>query len=159
MSMAIGLHTLSAVLWLGGMFFAHQVLRPVVVDLLDPPIRLQLWLGVFRRFFRWVWLAVTVLLGSGLWIIEFNLGGIVGSPMHVHYMLGAGLIMMGIFAYVYIVPYRALSNAVAEKNWSAGGAAPANIRRLVGINTIIGILVVVIATAGKYYGMPALFSL
>ena len=32
-SIAISLHILSAVLWVGGMFFAHQVLRPVAPEL------------------------------------------------------------------------------------------------------------------------------
>ncbi len=31
-NLAISLHILSVVLWVGGMFFAHQVLRPVAVQ-------------------------------------------------------------------------------------------------------------------------------
>ena len=53
MAFAIFLHILGVVIWVGGMYFAHQMLRPVAADLLAPPQRLPLWAGVFRRFFRW----------------------------------------------------------------------------------------------------------
>ncbi|MGN5479437.1 hypothetical protein ACTMU2_28655 [Cupriavidus basilensis] len=49
------LHVTAAVVWVGGMFFAYLCLRPVAGQVLDPPSRLQLWRGVFDRFFRWVW--------------------------------------------------------------------------------------------------------
>ena len=50
-SLYILLHVVSAVLWVGGMFFAHVCLRPIVVGQLEPPQRLKLWVGVFGRFF------------------------------------------------------------------------------------------------------------
>ncbi|HEY6898714.1 MAG TPA: hypothetical protein VI279_15765, partial [Rhodocyclaceae bacterium] len=56
------LHVASVVVWVGGMFFAYMCLRPAAVELLEPPQRLRLWLGVFDRFFRWVWLAVALIL-------------------------------------------------------------------------------------------------
>ena len=37
------LHILSVVVWVGGMIFAHQMLRPVVVAVLEPPERLKVW--------------------------------------------------------------------------------------------------------------------
>src|SRR5512139_4036998 len=55
MSFAIVLHLLSAVIWVGGMFFAHQILRPVAAELLEPPLRQPVWVGVFNRFFPVVW--------------------------------------------------------------------------------------------------------
>ena len=62
MSLAITLHLLSAVIWVGGMFFAHQCLRPAAASLLDPPARLKLWVGVFKTFFLWVWAAIALTL-------------------------------------------------------------------------------------------------
>jgi len=50
-------HVLATVVWVGGMFFAHQCLRPVVRAQLEGPQRLRLWNGVFGRFFPWVWLS------------------------------------------------------------------------------------------------------
>ena len=50
-ALSIALHILAAVLWVGGMFFAHQVLRPVAATQFEPPARLKMWVGVFSRFF------------------------------------------------------------------------------------------------------------
>ena len=58
---ALIVHTLAAVVWVGGMFFAHQALRPAAAAL-DPPLRLPLWSRVFDRFFAWVIAAIVLLL-------------------------------------------------------------------------------------------------
>ena len=52
MSIAITLHLLAAMIWIGGMFFAYMVLRPAAVEVLELPVRLSLWVAVFRRFFK-----------------------------------------------------------------------------------------------------------
>ena len=43
MAIAITLHVIAAILWVGGMFFAWMVLRPVAAGQLEPPARLTLW--------------------------------------------------------------------------------------------------------------------
>jgi len=150
MKFMIMLHVLGIVIWVGGMFFAHQVLRPVAADRLEPPLRLPLWVGVFRRFFPWVWASVAVILASGLFMIGF-LGGMGGLPLHVHAMLGTGTAMMAIFAYVFFVPFASLQRAVANQDWKAGGASLANIRQLVGINLSLGLITIAIATTGAMF--------
>ncbi|PWB57070.1 MAG: hypothetical protein C3F18_04470 [Nitrosomonadales bacterium] len=147
MKLMIMLHVLGVVIWVGGMFFAHQLLRPVAADLLEPPVRLQLWVGVFRRFFPWVWACVAAILASGLFMIGL-MGGMAVVPLYVHAMLGLGLAMMAIFAYVFFAPYVRLRNGVANQDWKSGGAALASIRQLVGINLSLGLATIAIATAG-----------
>ncbi len=151
MNIAIPLHVLSVVIWVGGMFFAHQCLRPVAVEVLEPPLRLRLWRGVFARFFPWVWVAVTAILVSGLWMIFSVYGGMRGVALHVHIMFGLGLVMMAIFVYVFLVPYRLLKMAVTAEDWPAGGRALARIRKLVGINLVLGLITVGVATGGVYW--------
>jgi uncharacterized membrane protein len=153
MSFAVLLHVLAAVIWVGGMFFAYMCVRPVAAHLLEPPLRLPLWLGVFARFFPWVWAAVAVILATGLWMIFAKFGGFAHVGLHVHLMFGLGLIMMGIFMHVFFAPYARLRRAVAAQNWPAGGKALGQIRQLVGINTIIGLVVIAIASGGRY-GSP-----
>ena len=51
MAYLLTIHVLSAVVWVGGMFFALLVLRPAVGPL-EPAVRLALWRRVFARFFR-----------------------------------------------------------------------------------------------------------
>lgn len=150
MSIALTLHVLAVVIWVGGMFFAYMALRPVAASVLEPPQRLTLWNGVFGRFFPWVWAAIITILGSGYWMLLGPYGGFANAPVFVHLMNGLGLVMMLIFFHVYFAPYQKLRKAVAAQSWSDGGKALAQIRVMVGINTLIGVLTILIATGGKY---------
>jgi uncharacterized membrane protein len=149
MALAITLHVLAVVLWVGGMFFAYQCLRPVAASQLEPPARLTLWVGVFGRFFPWVWGAVVAILLSGLWMLFFVFNGF-KSPLYMHVMLGLGLAMMAIFMHVYFAPYQGLRRAVAAQNWPQGGRHLAQIRRLVGVNVILGVITLSVGAAGRY---------
>lgn len=150
MSIALALHVLAVVIWVGGMFFAYMALRPVAASVLEPPQRLTLWNGVFARFFPWVWASIVVILVSGYWMLLGPYGGFANAPLFVHLMNGLGLVMMLIFFHVYFAPYQKLRKAVAAQSWSEGGKALAQIRVLVGINTLIGVLTILIAAGGKY---------
>ena len=150
MAVAIVLHVLSAVLWVGGMFFAYMALRPVAATVLEPPSRLALWAGVFGRFFPWVWTSILALLASGYWILFAVFGGMRDVGLHVHLMTGVGILMMLLFMHVFFAPYRRLKQAVAAQDWPAGGIQLARIRRIVGINTILGIAVIAIGAGGRY---------
>jgi len=132
-------HVLATVVWVGGMFFAHQCLRPVAAAQLEPPQRLRLWHGVFGRFFPWVWAAVLLLLVSGQ-LLTVQLGGMAAVPIHVHVMAGIGYLMAAIFAFVYFVPYAALRRAVAAGAWPEAGAALNRIRMLIGTNLTLGLI-------------------
>lgn len=151
MTLAIALHLLAAVIWVGGMFFAYVALRPVAGSLLEPPLRLSLWAQVFARFFPWVWAAVVVLLASGLWMIFAGFGGMANVGMHVHLMLALGIVMLLLFGHLYFGPFRCLKLAVANETWSDGAANLNKIRHLVAVNLVLGLLVVVIASAGRYW--------
>ena len=114
MALAITLHLLSVVVWVGGMFFAHQCLRPVAAGQLDPPSRLTLWVGVFGRFFPWVWVAIATILLSGLWMLFAVFGGFKHAAPYIHAMFGLALIMMAIFLHVFFAPYKRLKAAVVS---------------------------------------------
>jgi len=144
------LHLTSVVVWVGGMFFAHQCLRPVAAELLAPPERLRLWRGVFARFFPWVWAAVVLIAASGLTIIAGI--GFANAPLRWHLMMLAGLVMIAIFLAVFFLPYRALQRAVDAQDWASGAAALGRIRRLVGTNVLLGLVTIAIATAGRLIG-------
>jgi uncharacterized membrane protein len=150
MGIAMLLHALAAVVWVGGMFFAWVVLRPVAAGQLEPPARLALWAGVFSRFFPWVFVSIGVLLATGLWMVQAIFGGFLATGMHINLMFWAGLVMMLIFLHVYFAPFRRLKQAVTASDWQAGGKQLAQIRVLVGINLLIGLLVVAVAVGGRY---------
>lgn len=133
------LHVLASVVWVGGMFFAHQCLRPAAIATLEPPLRLSLWRGVFGRFFPWVWVSVIALLLSGQ-VMVLQMGGMAAVPMHVHVMVAIGYLMAAIYAYLYFVPFAAMKRAVMAGDWPAAGAALNRIRMLVGTNLSLGLL-------------------
>lgn len=145
------LHVISAVVWVGGMFFAYNFLRPAAGQLLEPPQRLTLWVEVFKRFFPFVWGSVILLPLTGYLMVFSIWGGFDIVPLYVHLMNGLGIIMILIYMHVFFSPFKRLKLAVAEQRWSDGGKALSQIRILVGINTIIGLLVVFIASAGRFF--------
>lgn len=144
-SSLLALHVLAVVIWVGGMFFAYNALRPAAAEVLEPPHRLKLWVATFCRFFPWVWLSVIVILISGLWMMM----SLPKAPTHIHIMTGLGILMMLIFGHVYFGPYKRLKQAVANEIWPEGGKHLGQIRTLVGINTIIGLVTIIVATAGR----------
>lgn len=143
------IHLLAVVIWVGGMFFAYMVLRPTAVEVLQPPERLRLWDGVFRRFFKWVWGAVGVLLVSGLYLVH-QYGGMAHVGLHVHLMLALGLAMIAVYSYVYFACYRPLSLHVANQRWKEAGEILGKIRKLVAVNLTLGILTVSVAVIGVW---------
>lgn len=138
------LHILGFTVWVGGMFFAYMALRPVAATRLAPEQRLPLWEGVFGKFFPWVWLSVALILASGLYMMA-QIGK---PPVSVATMFVSGVVMMLIFAHLFFAPYKRLKRAVAAQDWKAGGAALGQIRMLVGINLILGLVTVTIGALG-----------
>ena len=152
MSIAVSLHLIAAVIWVGGMFFAHQMLRPIAANLLEPPLRQPLWIGVFERFFFWVWLAILLIPATGYWMLFVPLGGFANAGLYVHVMHSLGLLMISIYLYVFFGPYRKLRQAVVEQAWPVGKAQLDRIRNLIGINMTLGLLTIAIGAGGRYLG-------
>ena len=150
MSIALFLHILAAVIWVGGMFFAHVVLRPVAAGQLEPPVRLTLWVGVFKRFFPMVFAAIATLLVTGYWMVLSFYGGFDAVGLHVHIMVWTGYVMILIFFHVFFAPFKRLKRAVAAEDWAAGRKSLVQIRGLVGINLLIGLAIIAIASGGRY---------
>ena len=147
---AVLLHILGVVIWVGGMFFAYVALRPAAVQTLSPAQRLPLWAATFDRFFPWVWLCVLALFGSGLYLIA-SYGGFRAVGLYILAMFAVAIVMLLIFGHVYFASYRRLKKNVAKQDWKAAGAALAQIRLFIGINLSLGIINVFVAILGKFF--------
>jgi len=145
-AVAIALHVVAAVVWVGGLFFAYVVLRPSAASL-EPPQRLQLWAGVFKRFFPWVWMAIVILLVSGYWLIFGWYDGFTDLPAHVHVMHLLGWIMSLLFVYLYYKLYPAFVAAVNSDSWPEAGNALNRIRHIVLVNLILGVILLLAVSA------------
>ncbi|WJV21787.1 MULTISPECIES: CopD family protein [Pseudomonas] len=146
-ALAYTLHVLAALVWVGGMFFAWMVLRPAAVAALEGAARLKLWAEVFPRFFVWVWVAVVLLPISGVGLIHLRFSGFETAPRYVQVMMGLYVVMTALFIRIQSLQLPALRQAVAAEDWPAGATTLGNIRKLVGINLIIGLLLVAVAAA------------
>ena len=145
------LHALSAVVWVGGMFFAHQVLRPAAASL-DPGPRLTLWSHVLGRFFAWVFAAIILLLLTGYGLLFDVFGGFGEAGLYIQLMMGIGIVMMLLFFHLYFAPWRRFRGAVARQDWAEGGRQLSQIRMIVTVNLVLGVIVVAIAGSGRYWG-------
>lgn len=147
MKLALMFHLLGAVVWVGGMFFAYLALRPAAAEVLDGPQRLALWRGALARFFGWIWVSIAFVLVSGFYMVA-AMGESGGVPPYVHIMLYIGVVMSFIYGYVYFSPFRALGEAVAARDWTRAAGALNQIRIAVAINLGLGLLNIIVATAG-----------
>jgi len=138
------LHIFGFTIWVGGMFFAHNALRPVAATTLEPPLRLTLLCGVMQKFFAWVWLAIILIIASGIYMMA-QLGK---PPIYITLMSTIGIAMMLIFAHLFFSPNKKFKRAVAAQDWPAGAAAMAQIRMLIAINLILGIFTLIVAVLG-----------
>ena len=151
MKFGVFLHLLGVLIWVGGMFFAYMALRPAAAQLLEPPQRLTLWIGVFKRFFRWVWVAIVLILASGLYMVMLQ-GGFADAALHILLMALVGTLMIFIFAHVYFAPFKRLRRFALAQDWKAAAGCLAQIRVLIGINLSLGLLNILIATLGGVMG-------
>ncbi|MBV7547756.1 CopD family protein [Pseudomonas sp. PDM26] len=144
-SLIYSLHVLAALVWVGGMFFAWMVLRPAAITALEGPARLKLWVEVFQGFFRWVWVAVVLLPVSGVGMLNLHFNGFETAPRYVQVMMGLYVVMTALFIRIQALMLPELRTAVIGQDWPAGAAILGRIRRLVGINLLVGLAVVAIA--------------
>jgi uncharacterized membrane protein len=150
-TVALIVHVLAAIVWVGGMFFAHQVLRPAAA-MLEPGPRLTLWSRVLGRFFGWVIASIILLLLSGYALVFGVFGGFRAIGLYIHLMQGLGILMMLLFLHLYFVPWRRFRMAVARQDWAEGGRQLGQIRTIVTINLVLGLVVAAIGGSGRYWG-------
>jgi uncharacterized membrane protein len=146
----LALHVLAAVVWVGGMVFAHQVLRPAAGPL-EPALRLALWRRVLGRFFPWVWAAIALLLLSGYGMVFVGFGGFRGAGLHIHVMQATGILMMLLYFHLFFAPWRRFRTAVEAADWPEAGRQLDGIRRLVAINLVLGLFTVLVGATGRYW--------
>ena len=150
-TVALIVHILAVIVWVGGMFFAHQVLRPAAA-MLEPGPRLTLWSRVLGRFFAWVIAAIILLLLSGYALVFGVFGGFRAISLYINLMQGLGILMILLFLHLYFAPWRRFRIAVAGQDWAEGGRQLGQIRTIVTINLVLGLVVAAIGGSGRYWG-------
>jgi len=139
-NLALLLHLSAAIIWLGGMVFAHFCLRPSVA-MLELPQRLSLMAATLARFFAIVIPAIVVLLVTGGYLYARREG--MAAPIGVHLMVGIGIAMCLIFGHLFFGPFRRMKAAVAASTWPVAAAQLGKVRVLVLTNMILGFVAVI----------------
>lgn len=145
---AISLHAIAAMFWVGGIFFAYRVLRPTAM-MLEPTERVQLWEKVFRRFFVWVWGFIGLVVISGYWLILKDLGGLEQTPLYLQIMSGIGWLMIGIFAWLFFGPFAKFKIRIAQYELAeAARIMNQQMRPLIAVNLMLGVIEFIIGATG-----------
>ena len=139
-NLALLLHLSAAIVWLGGMVFAHFCLRPAVA-MLEPPQRLGLMAATLSRFFAIVIPSIAVLLATG-WYLYMGREGL-AAPIGVHLMVGIGVTMCLIFGHLFFGPFRRMKAAVAASIWPVAATQLGTVRMLVLTNMVLGFSAVI----------------
>jgi uncharacterized membrane protein len=62
-------------------------------------------------------------------------------------MQGLGLVMVGLYSFLFFFPYRRMGRALDAGDLPAAGAQMVLIRRIIGTNLVLGLITSVIAAA------------
>jgi len=151
MRFAAAMHVLTAVIWVGGLFFAYFVLRPVAAGMLETHDRLNLWRKVLKRFFLVVWISVIILFSTGYWMTLSLFGDVVHVPHYISVMQVLGILMVLIFFYVYFSTYQRLQKHLMIDNYGPASKILGEMRRFFGINLFLGVIVILVASSGQYW--------
>ncbi|MDB5769927.1 MAG: hypothetical protein JWM42_301, partial [Burkholderia sp.] len=67
-------------------------------------------------------------------------------------MFVIGVVMTLIFGHIFFAPYKRLQYAVGTKDWQAGGAALGQIRKMLGVNLVLGLVTIAVGMLGRLAG-------
>ncbi|HXQ50131.1 MAG TPA: CopD family protein [Stellaceae bacterium] len=151
MAIALLFHILAAVIWVGGMFFAHVMLRPAAASL-EPSVRLPLFRRVLGTFFPWVWVCIATLLVSAYGVLLPGMGGFAHTPVYIQAMQVIGVVMILAFLHLFFAPWKRFRTAVDAGDFKTAAPQLGQIRHIVLFNLVLGLIVVVIGGTGRYWG-------
>ncbi len=141
----LAVHLLSAVIWVGGMFYTLVVLRPAL-SLLDAGPRLQVQMQTLKKLFFYIWHAMPLMILTGWAMVVLAWGGFASLPWSINAMQGLGILMALIFAYTFFDPWQRLRRAVRP-----GPELITRIRNLLTLNIALGAVTIVAGALGHVW--------
>ncbi|MNE06610.1 Copper resistance protein D [compost metagenome] len=80
-------------------------------------------------------------------MLHMRFSGFETAPRYVHVMIGGGIAMFALFMRIQALLLPELKAAVQAEDWPTGAAVLGRIRRMVGINLLLGLAVVAVASS------------
>lgn len=147
MLIAIALHVLAVVVWVGGMGFMLFTLRSGLAPL-PPAERLAVLSRVVARFLPVVGIAIVVIAATGGWLMSLY-GAMRNAPWSVHVMVVLGVVMMLVYVWIAVRLNPRFQAAVRAADLPAAGALAERIRRYVAVNFVLGVVVILAGIVGR----------
>jgi uncharacterized membrane protein len=147
---AITLHVLAVIVWVGGLFLGFMALRPTLNGM-DTLQAARIWAGVLGRFLPWVWGAIAAILASGVYMVFNSYDGFAHVPWFVQFMMGVGLMMMAAMGHLTFAPFKRLKGALARDDAAVAAKAMRQIRIITGVALALGVAVVIVIMSGAYF--------
>ena len=148
-AIALILHLIAINIWVGGTFFTVVILGRAIRTV-EATQRQLMWQLVLRRFFAWTWLAVVVLLCSGIWMVYSLYGGFASVPAYVVLMGLLALLMAANFFFIFFMPYAQFRQAITRGDIDGSLRRLQIIRYLSIINIVLGLCIVVVIGSGPH---------
>ncbi len=79
-------------------------------------------------------------------------GGFDRIGLYINLMQGIGIVMMLLFFHLYFAPWRRFRTAVTRRDYPAAAGQLNQIRMIVTINLVLGLITVAIGSSGRYWG-------
>ena len=80
-----------------------------------------------------------------------HFGGFAGAGLHIHLMQGTGILMMLLFLHLFFGPWRRFGHAVEREAFPEAAKELDQIRRIVAINLVLGLLTVIVGASGRFW--------
>ena len=149
-------HLIAAIVWMGGMTFMIYALRPAAMAALQPQMRAELMVQVWKRFFAMVLVAIVLLFATGthMYTVVFKGAktamaagawppGVGPVPLGYNIMLVLGMLMFLIFGHIYFAGFRKFKRAVTAADWPVAAKAAGQIQTMVMVNFSLGWLAII----------------
>jgi uncharacterized membrane protein len=66
-------------------------------------------------------------------------------------MQGIGIVMMLLFLHLFFVPWRRFTHAVSGKHFAEAAKNLEQIRRVVAVNLVLGLITIVVGASGRFW--------
>lgn len=148
---AITLHVIAVIVWVGGMFLGVVAIRPALAEL-DVPARVRFFATMVRSFLPWLWGAIATILATGFYMVSVSFdGGLSGTPWFVRLMMGLGIFMMLLMGHYSFAPYRRLKLAMAAGDEALAARCIRQMGLIMMVNLVLGLIVILAAMMGAYF--------
>lgn len=151
MTVALSLHTLATIIWLGGLFFLCVVFQ-LAAQHYETAMALTLWHRVVSRFFVWAWISLVVILVSGVAMVFLKFGGFSGVPSIHRVNMAIGIPAILLYVYLYFIPWRRFRRAMLSGQWRVAKDNNRQARIIMTLILALGIIASVVSLGGRYYG-------